>query len=212
MNPMNTLRLRATLVAAVLVLCACARQTTAQQPVPSTAVPADTSELVQPGLGTLKQDEFTVGIRSGDLLVKVTPLDEAVIRLAAPDTYKRLHALAESRRADALKQSRGNQPELFMVAFFSYSPDVDFNPEALQLDYNGKLLRAVAIMPLTTSWGKQRLGQQETQAAVYVFDEPIDFDLPLVLRYGADENREWQRVIPKLQVERNKILSRQKTN
>lgn len=207
MSPRTTM-IRGALLPALLVLCACARQGAAQQPVPSTAVPADTTELVQPGFGTLKQDEFTIGIRSGDLLVKITPLDEQVIRLAAPDTYKRLHALAESRRADALKQSRGNQPELFMVSFFSYSPDVDFNPEAVQLDYNGKLLRAVAIMPLTPSWGKQRLGQQETQAAVYVFDEPIDFQLPLVLRYGADENRDWQRVIPRLQVERGKILSR----
>lgn len=207
MSPRTTM-MRSALLSVLLVLCACARQGAAQQPVPSTAVPADTTELVQPGFGTLKQDEFTIGIRSGDLLVKITPLDEQVIRLAAPDTYKRLHALAESRRADALKQSRGNQPELFMVSFFSYSPDVDFNPEAVQLDYNGKLLRAVAIMPLTPSWGKQRLGQQETQAAVYVFDEPIDFQLPLVLRYGADENRDWQRVIPRLQVERGKILSR----
>lgn len=212
MNAWKTLRLHSALVATAVVLCACARQSTAQQPVPSTAVPADTTELVQPGLGTLKQDEFTIGIRSGNLLVKVTPLNEHVIRLAAPDTYKRLHALAESRRADALKQSRGNQPELFMVSFFSYSPDVDFNPEDVQIDYSGKLLRAVSIMPLTPSWGKQRLGQQETQAAVYVFDEPMDFELPIVMRYGAEENRDWQRVIPRLQVERGKILSRQKTD
>ena len=212
MNAKTMLRLRVAASAAILVLCACARQGTAQQPVPSTAVPADTSELVAPGLGTLKQDEFTIGIRSGNLLVKVTPLSEHVIRLAAPDTYKRLHALAESRRAEALKQSRGNQPELFMVSFFSYSPDVDFNPEDVQIDYSGKLLRAVSIMPLTPSWGKQRLGQQETQAAVYVFDEPMDFELPIVMKYGTEENRDWQRVIPKLQVERGKIQSRQKTD
>jgi hypothetical protein len=212
MNAIRTLRVHTALVVTAFALCACARQSTAQQPVPSTTVPADTTELVQPGLGTLKQDEFTIGIRSGNLLVKVTPLSEHEIRLAAPDTYKRLHALAESRRVEALKQARGNQPELFMISFFSYSPDVEFNPEDVQIDYAGKLLRAVSIMPLTPSWGKQRLGQQETQAAVYVFDEPMDFELPLVMKYGAEENRDWQRVIPRLQVERGKILSRQKTD
>lgn len=50
--------------------------------------------LVPAGFGTLKQDQFTVSLRSGPLLLKVTPLDESVIRLSAPDTYQKLHSLA----------------------------------------------------------------------------------------------------------------------
>lgn len=200
------------LLASVVALCACAGRGHAQEPVSAAEAPQDSAKaLVEPGFGTLKQDEFTIGIRSGNLLVKVTPLNEQIIRLAASDTYKRLNALAESRRAEAIDRTRMNQPELFLVAFFSYSPDVEFNPEDVQIDYSGKLLRADHIIPLTPSWGKQRLGQQETQAAIYAFAEAIDYDLPLVLKYGMDQNTEWQRVIAKLQVERNKILSRQKT-
>ncbi|MGQ0815141.1 MAG: hypothetical protein ACT4O1_11830 [Gemmatimonadota bacterium] len=197
----------------ILLVCACARQTTAQQPTPVSQTSEDSTRkaLVQAGFGTLKQDEFTIGIRSGNLLVKVTPLNEQIIRLAAPDTYKRLNALAESRRADAVARSNSRQPELFLVSFFSYQPDQEFNPEDVQLDYSGQLLRPAAILPLNASWGKQRMGQQETQAAVYAFGEPLDFELPLVLKYGMEENREWQRIIPKLQVERNKILSRQQS-
>ena len=169
--------------------------------------------LVQPGLGTLKQDEFTLGIRSGALLVKITPLNERVIRLAAPDTYNRLHALADSKRADAAERVRSKEPELFLVSFFSYQPDVTFQPEDVQLDYNGKLLRAGAIMPLTASWGQGRMGQQETQAAVYAFADPMDLDLPLTVKYGLDQNSDWQRIVPKLEIERTKIKSRlQKTS
>ena len=195
----------------ILTLTACSKPMVAQQPNPSTET-ADSARkaLVQPGLGTLKQDEFTIGLRSGALLVKVTPLSEQIIRLGAPDTYNRLRALADSRRADASARSNTKEPELFLVSFFSYQPDVEFNPEDLQLDYNGKLLRAAAIIPLSPSWGKQRMGQQETVAAVYAFNELIDYELPFVLKYGVDENRQWQQVIPKLQIERNKILSRTK--
>ena len=49
--------------------------------------------LVPAGYGTLIQDHFTLTLESGPLRVKVTPLAESVIRLAAPDTYERLAGL-----------------------------------------------------------------------------------------------------------------------
>ena len=169
----------------------------------------DTTKVVQPGFGTLKQDEFTLGIRSGALLLKVTPLNEAIIRLAAPDTYSRLHALAESRRAQAAQRTGAKAPELFMVSFFSYQPDVTFQPEDLQLDYNGKLLRPAAILPITPNWGANRMGQQEMSAAIYAFTDAIDYEQTLVAKYGMDQNDGWAKIVPVLQVERNKMLSRQ---
>src|SRR4051794_4908289 len=50
-------------------------------------------DTVPIGFGSMKQDEVTLAIRTGALLVKVTPLQENIIRLLAPDTYRRLHAL-----------------------------------------------------------------------------------------------------------------------
>lgn len=170
----------------------------------------DTVKVVPPGLGTLKQDEFTMGLRSEALLVKVTPLDEAIIRLAAPDTYNRLHALRESRFKDAKARTSTDLPQLFLVSFFSYQPDVTFQPEDLQIEHQGRLLRASAIMPLTPTWGKGRLGQQEIATAVYAYSEPFNFELPMTVRYGMFENGEWQRIIPKLQIERGKVTGRAK--
>jgi hypothetical protein len=175
------------------------------------AVAQDTSsKVVPPGLGTLKQDEFTMGLRSEALLVKVTPLDEAIIRLAAPDTYNRLHALRESRFKDAKSRTASDAPQLFLVSFFSYQPDVTFQPEDLQIEHQGRLLRASAILPLTPTWGKGRLGQQEIATAVYAFTEPFNFELPMIAKYGMFENAEWQRIIPKLQIERGKVTGRAK--
>ncbi len=173
--------------------------------------PTDTSKVEVPvGLGTLKQDEFTMGLRSQNLLVKVTPMHESVIRLAAPDTYNRLHSLRDSREKDPRVSTTSEAPELFLVSFFSYQPDAAFQPEDLQIEHQGRLQRPASIMPLTTNWGKGQLGQQEIATAIYVFADQFNYELPIVVRYGMNENADWQRIIPRLQVERGKVSGRAK--
>jgi hypothetical protein len=164
--------------------------------------------LVPPGHGTLRQDDVTLALESGALLIKVTPLDESVIRLTAPDTYARLHNLATSRRLEAGRAAPGEVPELFLVSFFSRQPDVTFEPEDLQLNHQGRTLQPRAILPLTPAWGRQRLQQQETLTAVYVFTPQIDYQQPIGVRYGMVQNDEWARIIPKLDVERGKVRAR----
>ena len=175
------------------------------QPAEETARTRGQQQLVPPGYGTLKQDEVTVSLRSGPLLVKATPLDEVVIRLLAPDTYDRLHALAESRRSAAARSATTAAPALFLVSFFSYQPDIAFQPEDLQLTHQGRLVRAGTIVPITNGFGRQRLAQQESQTAIYVFDARIDYEQPIVVRYGFEESNEWSRIIPKLEVERARV-------
>ena len=188
--------------------CASSPQPTQAQ---SPASPKDsTSAEVPAGLGTLKQDEFTMGLRSEQLLVKVTPLHESIIRLAAPDTYNRLHSLRDSRAQEARARSSTEAPELFLVSFFSYQPDVTFQPEDLQIEHQGRLLRPAAMLPLTPNWGKGRLNQQEIATGIYIFAEPFNYEQPIVVRYGMNENAEWNRIIPKLQVERGKVTGRTK--
>jgi hypothetical protein len=195
----------------VLIGVGCASGPKATQAqVPATS-PSSSVQAAPLGFGTLKQDDFTMGMRSEALLVKVTPLDESIIRLAAPDTYNRLHALRVSRARDAQSQTSGSEaPQLFLVSFFSYQPDVTFQPEDLQIEHQGRVLRAAAILPLTPTWGKGRLSQQEVATAIYAFGEPINYDLPMTVRYGMFENADWLRIINKLQVERGKVSGRSK--
>jgi hypothetical protein len=180
-----------------------------QAQVPTTSKDSTQAE-VPVGLGTLKQDDFTMGLRSENLLVKVTPLHESIIRLAAPDTYNRLRSLRDSRAEEARTRSTSDAPEFFLVSFFSYQPDVTFQPEDLQIEHQGRLLRAAAILPLTPNWGRGRLNQQEIATGVYVFGDAINYELPIVARYGMNENADWQRIIPRLQIERGKVSGRAK--
>lgn len=202
----------AALVASAFAVAACAGGPGAEAhpgaPAPAPAVEATGARAPVPaGLGTLRQDDFTVSLRSGPLLIKVTPLDEAVIRLAAPDTYERLRALAESHLGEADAGTAGG-PALFLVSFFSYEPDMTFEPESLELTHRGRFLRPARIAPITPGWGTQRLRQQETLSAIYAFDAEIDYDQAIAVRYGVVENRDWDRIVPRLQAERARVMGR----
>ncbi len=174
------------------------------------SVPADTAHaLPPPGYGSLRQDEFSMSLTDGPLSLKVTPLAESVIRLAAPDTYERLHALASSRSAEGDRAADGVAPALFLVSFFSRQPNTEYRPEELRLTHRGRTLRPAAILPLTSGWGRQLLQPQATQSAIYVFDAPFDYALPITLRYGLRQSEDWyQQVIPRLEEERTRVESR----
>lgn len=167
----------------------------------------DQERMVPPGYGTLRQDAITVSIRTGALQIKLTPLDEATIRLLAPDTYRRLHALRESRRDEAARNMI-RPAEFFLVSFFSNQPDTSFQPGDVQLVYQSRLLRPEGIVPLTSGWGRQRLGQQETQTAIYAFEGTIEYGQTFTVRYGTEESGEWRSIVPVLEAEKAKIATR----
>lgn len=165
-------------------------------------IPPDSSRLVPPGFGTLLQDDITLRLQDGDLLIKVTPLEEWVIRLTAPDTYARLHGLAQTHRDRATRGRAEDEASLFLVSLFSYHPDVTYEPEDLLLVNRGFRYRPLGISPVTPSWGTQRLGQQETRIAVYGFEGRMELETELVVEYQALRNEVWRdRILPLLRAE-----------
>jgi len=165
--------------------------------------------LVPPGYGTLLQDQISLRLQSGDLLIKVTPLDEGIIRLTAPDTYERLRGLAGIHGPRAAPTALASQSSLFLVSLFSYEPDVTYEPEDLLLVNRGLRLRPQGIAPITPSWGTQRLGQQETRMAIYAFEGGIEWEADLVAEYQQLRNEVWRdQVLPLLEAERAKVRSR----
>lgn len=203
-------------ILALLGACAPAPLSRPPQPISTDEVAPIRADLPpsrpHPGRGTLHQDQFTIQLRSGALLVKVTPLAEEVIVLAAPDTYERLHALAESQAGAATAALSGagalidgNHPRLFLVSFFSRERDTPFEPEALHLTQQGQLYRPVMIRPLTPGWGAARLPHQEVRNAVYGFGAALDLTLPFTVDYDLSASEEWGRILRRLQVERGRV-------
>ena len=164
--------------------------------------------LPPPGSGTLYQDEVTVSLVSGALQIKVTPLSESVTRTTAPDTYRRLSGLAGRFGPEAARTSPSGPPELFLVSFYSDTPDVPFVPEELQLISQGSRFRPQAILPVTPGWGQRRVSQRVTEMAVYAFDPGVDLESSLVVAYGLVESAAWDGILPRVQAERARARAR----
>ena len=98
---------------------------------------------------------------------------------------------------------------LFLVSFFSREPNVEYRPDEIRISHRGRIQRPAGIVPLTTGWGRQLLQPQQTQSAIYAFEPPFDYQLPLTIRYGLLQNDEWnQSIVPKLEEERTRVISR----
>ena len=160
-------------------------------------------ELPPPGFGTMLQDQVTISLVSQGLEIKVTPLDEAVTRVTAPDTYARLAAIADASRASAPPGS-----SLFIVSFYSGQADLRFIPEDVQFISRGLRMSSLVILPITPSWGQRRVEQQQTEMAVYAFSGAIDMGSDLVLAYGLEQTRAWSGILPRVQAERGRARAR----
>ncbi len=170
--------------------------------------PGGLGTLVPSGYGTLFQDQFTLALEQNGLLIKVTPLDERVILLAAPDTYTRLHRLAETNRKALEADARASNVSLFLVSFFSRQPNLTYEPEDLHIVNRGLRYRPLAVRAITPGWGGQRLGQEESQIAVYAFDEAIDLEIDLAADYQGRENSGWATILSTLRAELARVRAR----
>lgn len=168
--------------------------------------------LVPVGYGTLSQDDITVPLRSGGLQIKWVPLSEWVLRLTAPDTYGRLNGYKVSRSDEILeltaRDGGRDWPLVAFVTFFSQEVEESYEPNDLQISNQGRLYRPFAIIPVTPSFGRDRLDQQETQIGLYLFPAEIDLDLPTVVRYGDASSNRWDRIRSTLDSEHSRANSR----
>ncbi|MEX0837224.1 MAG: hypothetical protein WD101_02750 [Gemmatimonadota bacterium] len=158
--------------------------------------------LPPPGHGTLSQRDVSITLRSGDLQLMVTPLAPSVLVATAPDTYRRLDALAAPHRA------RPEAPSLFLVSFFSDRPEVRFVPEEVQLVSRGMRARPIDILPITPGWGAGRVAQRDTETAIYMFDRSVDLESDLVLHYGLEQVSTWAVTLTRIQAERARARAR----
>ncbi|KPJ83308.1 MAG: hypothetical protein AMS19_04885 [Gemmatimonas sp. SG8_23] len=172
-------------------------------PAAGTGGSPEPSALPPPGYGTLRQDEVTIQMMSGALEIQVTPLDESVTRVTAPDTYQRLSGMARGHQDRAPQGS-----QLFLVSFFSDQPGIRFVPEEVHLISRGIRMRPTAILPVTPGWGQNRLQQRQTEMAVYAFPGMIDLEADLVLAYELEESSSWSGILTRVQAERGRARAR----
>lgn len=167
----------------------------------------DRELLVPPGYGTLRQEELSLSAVKGPLVLRVTPLDEWVIRLAAPDTYDRLSGLVASY-GTPLASTGGGDRTLFLVSFFSSDQGTVYDPEDVHLVSQGRRYRPLGIEPVSAGWGDTRLVQREPALAVYAYAPELELDMGLRLEYEDVTNDQWSSILQRLQAERSRARAR----
>jgi hypothetical protein len=201
------------------VSAGCAQQPPATGSKPATvpATPAvaaaDTNGtgLVPAGFGTLRQDAIAIPLQLPGVLVKLTPLDESVIRTLSPDSYRALRELAESRRPAITRLASQHgllRGSLWYVSFYGLAPDARFSPLELTVTAAGHDFRPVEVLPLSNGFGEQRLQPRETQSALYLFDDALDVNQPFVVSLGSERNESWSTRLKAIEQERALIRSR----
>jgi hypothetical protein len=166
----------------------------------------------------LSQDNITIPIEvpEGNLFIKATPLTEWVIRMTAPDTYRRLNGYKVARGEQILDRARRNGergwPLVLFVSFYTRSVESTYEPYDLQIRAQNVVFRPFDIIAVTPDFNRERLRQQESQVALYLFDGDIDLDLPMEIEYDGRRSGRWSGIRSVLDRELTKVMSRVPTN
>jgi hypothetical protein len=162
------------------------------------------------GFGTLKQEDVSIEIDLPNLVLRIMPLAEPVIRLLSPDAYASLHRLLEIRAPaiDSVARRRGiGHPTAFMVTFFALQDRVPFSPDEVTVTSRNQMFRPIAALPLTPGWSSGLLTLRSTQSAVYVLEQ-IPVLEPLQISYGGVTNGQWEATLRTLDQERAQVVAR----
>jgi hypothetical protein len=174
-------------------------------------LPLVAQDTIPPGYGTLKRDDIVVRFATGTVEVQFLPLDEQVIRLLAPDTYRSLTQLIRSRHGDivaAAQRAGVDDPTLVLVTFYGLVPQARFNPEDLTITSRGRLFRPAGIVPLSPMWGSYQLEARQQAVAIYLFEEGVTFRETLSVSYQGLANEAWGRALRLLDQERSRVRAR----
>jgi len=168
--------------------------------------------LVPAGYGTFKQEDLSLRLRSSSLQVRATPLDESIIRLLSPDSYRAMSELKRSKQDAIAAVARRNavrELSVWYVSFFAVERgETRFSPREFIITNVGRDFRPLDVIPLTPGFGEQRLKQNGRQDALYVFDGQLDPQQPLSVSYETARNDDWATVLPLIERERALVRGR----
>lgn len=172
--------------------------------------PASLGDTVPPGFGSLRRDDITLRFTTTALQLQILPLDERITRLLAPDTYRSLTQLIQSRQkdlTDAAIRAGVTNPALVLVTFYGQAPAARFTPEDVQIESRGRLYRPQAIVPLSPTWSTLQLDLRQQAVAIYLFENGLSWSEDASASYQGAEAA-WSHSLQLLQQERARVRAR----
>ncbi len=179
---------------------------------PSQAGGSPVAVTLAPGTeDTTGQVSVPIRVQPAGMIVRAIPLNENVIRLLTPDSYRALRDLQESNRSEIeriARRSGGRRPAVWYVSFYGLQPEARFSPMELVITSAGQDFRPIDVIPLSAGFGEQRLRQRETQSAVYLYPADIDVDHPLVVTFQGERDASWEQILQRIERERALVRAR----
>jgi hypothetical protein len=186
---------------------------------PNAAAPAarstasqDTSGIIPAGFGSLRQDEISIRLTHLGLDVKAMPMDEDFLRTLAPDSYRALAALRESKRPqlDSIAQRAGlPNVAVWYVTFRNVQQgEAPFSPQDVTLTNVGREFQPLDAIGVSSGFARHRLRQDETGIGLLVFDSAINPNRDLTLRLETQTSTDWQTILQRVERERSLVRSR----
>jgi hypothetical protein len=166
------------------------------------------------GYGSLTQNDLALKVRTDELEVRLVPLDQRVTRLLAPDGYRSLQGLVESRRRviDSIAARSGtSQPGLALVTFFGQQEGIRFDPQTVALLIRNRYLRPIGIVPFSPRFNSQQLNVREQVSAIFLFEEEMPVGDSFRFNYGGIDSDDWQGKQRRLDQERARVAARSRT-
>ncbi|MEE8252210.1 MAG: hypothetical protein V3R24_10775 [Gemmatimonadales bacterium] len=201
MNAPTRLLAKATLIALLVLPIRVAAQVS----------PTDTTGMPPAGHGTLGQDNISIRLEASAISLQMYPLNEVIIRLLSPDTYRSLHRLLESHQEAIDEASRSYalaEPGIFVVTFFGREVSARFDPDEVTITSQNRFFRPVAIIPLSPIWNQHELGRRETAAAIYVYEDGIRLLEPFSIEYKGTRINQWQALLSRIEEELARVRTR----
>ncbi|HKU62200.1 MAG TPA: hypothetical protein VJQ44_13335 [Gemmatimonadales bacterium] len=212
--------LLAAVVAVAAPACASAQHPAEQESAPAPAAAPDQGTPGSPrmppeGYGSLTQNDLTLRIVTPEIEVRMVPLDQHVTRLLAPDAYRSLRGLVESRRAsiDSIARRSGtSRPGLALVTFFGQQSGIRFDPQTVAVTIRNQYLQPIGIVPYSPRFSSQQLNVREQASAIYLFQEELPVGDSFRFSYGSFNSDDWQSKQRLLDRERARVSARARTN
>lgn len=202
--------MRSLALAALFATAACSSGNSQATP-PAPQGTGESADLVPVGYGRLNQDDLSIRLSAGDLEIRFVPLEERTLRLLAPDAYRALHELRESRRTaiDSMARRFGTAaPGTALVTFFAARAGQNFQPQDLAILVQNQEFRAIGIIPISTNFSGQQLGARGQASALYVFEIPVPVLQEFTVSYQGAQTDAWRSRITTIQREQERLMVR----
>jgi hypothetical protein len=197
------------LVVSLLLGAACAHAQNPPAAAPADSTAADSASAAAPRVyGRLNQSDIAIRLRNDELEIRFVPLDAGLLGLLSEDAATALERLVARYRPaiDSAGRDAGiSEPGLALVNFFGQKDGVRFDSQLLNIQVRGRLLRPLAIVPLSPQFGSGQLDARESVMAIFLFQQSLPVWDPFQISYGALTSSDWSDRLPLLQRERQRL-------